>query len=156
MTTNLGANLIQENFASLDNKNISTILEKTKNQVFELLRKTMPPEFLNRVDEIIMFKPLSKEIVKQVVAIQLQLLQKRLKQSDIKLLINTPVITYLSQEGYNPQFGARPLKRLIQRAILNGLSKALLAGEVNKDVPIQASLTDQNQVVFNNVIEKNT
>jgi len=156
MTTNLGAHLIQENFANLDHKNMATTLEKTKDQVFELLSKTMPPEFLNRIDEIIMFKPLSKEVIKQVVTIQLQLLQQRLQQSGIKLLIDAPVITYLSQEGYNPQFGARPLKRLIQRAILNALSKALLTGEVNKDTPIQASLTDQNQVVFGNVPQRST
>ena len=151
MTTNLGAHLIQDNLANLDDKNIFTVLEKTKDQVFELLSKSMRPEFLNRIDEIIMFRPLSKEVVEQVVAIQLQLLQQRLQQSNIKLLIDTSVIEYLSQEGYNPQFGARPLKRLVQRVILNALSKTLLAGELDQSRPIQASLTDQNQVVFSNV-----
>ena len=151
MTTNLGAQLIQENLAGLDEKNVQATLEQTKSQVFELLSKAMRPEFLNRVDEIIMFKPLSKAVVKQVVDIQLQQLQQRLKQSGVMLIIDAPVIEYLSQEGYNPQFGARPLKRLIQRIILNTLSKALLTGDVRKEMPIQATLTNQNQVLFSNV-----
>lgn len=151
MTTNLGAQLIQENLAGLDEKNVQATLEQTKSQVFELLSKAMRPEFLNRVDEIIMFKPLSKAVVKQVVDIQLQQLQQRLKQSGVMLVIDAPVIEYLSQEGYNPQFGARPLKRLIQRIILNTLSKALLTGDVRKEMPIQATLTNQNQVLFSNV-----
>ncbi|MCU0317741.1 MAG: ATP-dependent chaperone ClpB [Amoebophilaceae bacterium] len=151
MTTNLGAQLIQENLAGLDEKNAQTTLEQTKSQVFELLSKVMRPEFLNRVDEIIMFKPLSKAVVKQIVNIQLQQLQQRLKHSGIMLIIDAPVIAYLSQEGYNPQFGARPLKRLIQRVILNTLSRALLTGDVHKEIPIQVTLTDQNQVMFGNV-----
>ncbi len=150
MTTNLGAHLIQENLADLDKKNVQATLEKTKDQVFELLSKSMRPEFLNRIDEIIMFKPLSKAIIKQVVTIQLQQLQQRLLQSDIQLIIDAPVIAYLGQEGYHPQFGARPLKRLIQRVILNALSKALLAGNINKELPIQVTLTDHNQVLFSN------
>jgi ATP-dependent Clp protease ATP-binding subunit ClpB len=150
MTTNLGAHLIQENLADLDKKNVQATLEKTKDQVFELLSKSMRPEFLNRIDEIIMFKPLSKAVIKQVVTIQLQQLQQRMLQSGIQLIIATPVITYLGQEGYNPQFGARPLKRLIQRVILNALSKALLTGEVNKNLPIQVTLSETNQVIFNN------
>jgi len=151
MTTNLGAHLIQENLAGLDQKDLQVTLEKTKNAVFELLSQSMRPEFLNRIDEIIMFKPLSKEVVKQVVAMQLQLLQQRLQQSDIQLLIDTSVIEYLSQEGYNPQFGARPLKRLIQRVILNALSKIILTGELDQSLPIQASITDQDRIIFSNV-----
>jgi ATP-dependent Clp protease ATP-binding subunit ClpB len=150
MTTNLGAHLIQENLAGLDTKNVQATLEQTKNQVFELLNKSMRPEFLNRIDEIIMFKPLSKAVVQQVVTIQLQQLQQRLQQSGIQLMIDAPVIAYLGQEGYSPQFGARPLKRLIQRVLLNTLSKALLAGDIRKELPIQATLTDFNQVLFRN------
>jgi ATP-dependent Clp protease ATP-binding subunit ClpB len=151
MTTNLGAQLIQKNLAGLDEQNVQDTLEQTKNQVFELLSKFMRPEFLNRIDEIIMFKPLSKAVVKQIVHIQLQQLQQRLKQSGVMLTIDAPVIAYLSQEGYNPRFGARPLKRLIQRILLNTLSRVLLTGDIRKDMPMQATLTDQNQVVFNNV-----
>ena len=156
MTTNLGAQLIQESLVGLDTKDVQATLEQTKRQVFELLGKSMRPEFLNRIDEIIMFKPLSKVVIKQVVAIQLQQLQQRLQQSGIKLIIDAPVIAYLSQEGYNPQFGARPLKRLIQRVLLNALSSALLAGDVHKDMPIQATLTDQDEVVFSNFTQKST
>jgi ATP-dependent Clp protease ATP-binding subunit ClpB len=150
MTTNLGAHLIQENLADLDKKNVQATLEQTKDQVFELLSKAMRPEFLNRVDEIIMFKPLSKSVVKQVVAIQLQQLQQRLQQSGIQLIIDAPVIAYLGEEGYNPQFGARPLKRLIQRLILNALSKALLAGDIHKELPVHVTLAHHNQVLFSN------
>ena len=156
MTTSLGAQLIQESLVGLDTKDVQATLEQTKRQVFELLGKSMRPEFLNRIDEIIMFKPLSKVVIKQVVAIQLQQLQQRLQQSGIKLIIDAPVIAYLSQEGYNPQFGARPLKRLIQRVLLNALSSALLAGDVHKDMPIQATLTDQDEVVFSNFTQKST
>lgn len=156
MTTNLGAQLIQEHLAGLDKKDVQATLEKTKNEVFALLSKSMRPEFLNRIDEIIMFKPLSKEIITQVVAIQLQQMRQRLQQSGVKLHIDEPTIAYLSQEGYNPQFGARPLKRLIQRVILNALSKALLAGEINRDNPIQVTLTDNNQVQFSNTQQADT
>ena len=150
MTTNLGAQLIQEHLAGLDQKDVQATLEQTKTEVFELLSKSMRPEFLNRIDEIIMFKPLSKEVVKQVVTIQLQQVQQRLQQSGVKLSIDEPVIAYLGQEGYNPQFGARPLKRLIQRVILNALSKALLAGEIRKELPIQVTLTAHKQVQVSN------
>lgn len=150
MTTNLGAQLIQENLAGLDKKDVHITLEKTKTEVFELLNKAMHPEFLNRIDEIIMFKPLSQEVVKQVVTIQLQQMQQRLQQNGVRLLIDKSVIAYLSQEGYHPQFGARPLKRLIQRIILNALSKALLAGEIRQELPIQVTLTEQKQVQFSN------
>lgn len=150
MTTNLGAHIIQENLAGLDNKDRQATLEKTKSEVFDLLSKTMRPEFLNRIDEIIMFQPLSKEIIQQVVIIQLQQTQNLLEQNGVQLLIDEPVIAYLSQEGYSPQFGARPLKRLIQRVLLNELSKVLLAGKVRKDAPIRATMSEQHHVQFGN------
>ncbi len=150
MTTNLGAHLIQENLAGLDKKNLQETLEKTKSEVFELLSKAMRPEFLNRIDEIIMFQPLSKEILKQVVTIQVQQLQEYLKQNGVVLLVDERLVDYLGQEGYNPQFGARPLKRLIQRVILNELSKELLAGKVQQELPIQITYSDENQVRFFN------
>ncbi|MEM7055677.1 MAG: AAA family ATPase, partial [Bacteroidota bacterium] len=151
MTTNLGSHLIHENLASLEEKNIAATIEKTKNEVLELLRKTMRPEFLNRIDEIIMFRPLSQTIIKQVVAIQLQQVQEQLKQNGIALsILDKQVVDYLSREGYNPQFGARPLKRLIQRSILNGLSKELLIGKIRKDMPIQAALTGSCEIQFFN------
>jgi ATP-dependent Clp protease ATP-binding subunit ClpB len=151
MTTNLGSQLIHDNLAHLAEENLATTLEKTKNQVWELLTKTLRPEFLNRIDEVILFKPLSQSIIKQVVEIQLQQLQSQLKQNGVTLVIaDERVIDYLAKEGYNPQFGARPLKRLVQRTILNELSKELLSDKINKDLPIQVTLTDQEQMHFSN------
>lgn len=150
MTTNLGSQLIHENLAGSDKKDLPATIEKTKNEVFELLRKTMRPEFLNRIDEIIMFKPLSQAILKQVVAIQWQQIQEQLKKNGMSLAADERVIEYLGKEGYNPQFGARPLKRLIQRSILNELSKALLAAKIRSDMPIQVTLTDKQQIEFTN------
>ena len=150
MTTNLGAHLIQEHLAEAEEHNLQAITEKTKDEVFALLGKTMRPEFLNRIDEIIMFKPLSKDILKQVVTIQLQQLQAQLHKNDITLRVDESVIDYLGQEGYNPQFGARPLKRLLQRTVLNTLSKALLAGTINPTQPIRVYLTGDQQIEFAN------
>jgi ATP-dependent Clp protease ATP-binding subunit ClpB len=151
MTTNLGAHLIQENLTGATEENLTAIAEVTKNQVFELLNKTMRPEFLNRIDEIIMFKPLSQHIIKKVVVIQLEQLRVQLQQNGIELVLTEPqLIEYLSKEGYNPQFGARPLKRLLQRSILNELSKALLSGQIDKSQPIQVTLTKDQQIQFSN------
>ncbi len=151
MTTNLGSSLIQENLANIADSQLDSALEKTKNQVFDLLVKTMRPEFLNRIDEIILFRPLSKEIIKKVVEIQLQQLREQLQQNGIDLIVaNAPLVDYLAQEGYDPQFGARPLKRLIQRSILNELSKALLADTLDKSKPIQVEITTDHQIRFSN------
>jgi ATP-dependent Clp protease ATP-binding subunit ClpB len=152
MTTNLGSQLIHDNLANLAEENLATTLEKTKNQVWELLTKTVRPEFLNRIDEVILFKPLSQSIIKQVVEIQLQQLQSQLKENGITLVIQDEgVIAYLAKEGYSPQFGARPLKRLVQRSILNALSKELLADNIQKDLPIQVSLANDQQMQFSNI-----
>ncbi|MCG8340424.1 MAG: ATP-dependent chaperone ClpB [Cytophagales bacterium] len=153
MTTNLGSHLIHENFAELEEKNKTAIIEKTKNEVFELLSKSVRPEFLNRIDEVIMFQPLSNEVMKQVVAIQFEQIQQRLKENSITLEAEDKVLDYLAKQGYNPQFGARPLKRLLQRAILNELSKAILAGKINKEVPVKVTLAHNNQIQFVNVAE---
>lgn len=150
MTTNLGSHLIHETWMRLDPKNLTRIIEEIKNELFDLLRKTMRPEFLNRIDEIIMFKPLSPEVIKQVVAIQLAQVQSQLHKNDLRLEIDQSVLEYLGREGYNPQFGARPLKRLIQRHILNGLSKELLAGTIRKDAPIRVIWADNRKIQFFN------
>lgn len=156
MTTNLGSSLIQENLANVADNQLDSTLEKTKNQIFDLLGRTMRPEFLNRIDEIILFRPLSKEIIKKVVEIQLQQLREQLQQNGIDLIVNNaPLVEYLAQEGYDPQFGARPLKRLIQRSILNELSKELLASKLDKAQPIQVKLIKGQQVKFSNVIKDN-
>jgi ATP-dependent Clp protease ATP-binding subunit ClpB len=152
MTTNLGAHLIQENLVGIPASALPTAMEKTKNEVWNMLTKIVRPEFLNRVDEVILFKPLSKEVIREVVDIQLQELQNQLKQNGVNLVItDEKVKQYLAEEGYNPQFGARPLKRLVQRSILNALSKELLAGHVSKEKPIAVSLTGNQQMYFSNV-----
>ncbi|MEL6412829.1 MAG: AAA family ATPase, partial [Bacteroidota bacterium] len=151
MTTNLGAHLIQENLADVVDKPLPEILEKTQQQVLELLRQTVRPEFLNRIDETIVFQPLSKAVLHQVVTIQLQQLQHRLQQNGITLQVDEAVVDYLGQAGYNAQFGARPLKRLIQRTLLNALSQALLAATLRKEQPIRVTLSADQQLQFANV-----
>ena len=151
MTTNMGAHLIQEKLAHTQEEHTEAMLAETKAAVTDMLQKAMRPEFLNRIDEVIMFKPLTKDIIRRVVDIQLQQLQRLLQQNGVALLIQDALLDYLGREGYNPQFGARPLKRLLQRVILNALSKALLANTIDKAQPIQATLAEGGHVVFENV-----
>ncbi|MCP4458762.1 MAG: ATP-dependent chaperone ClpB [Cytophagales bacterium] len=151
MTTNIGSTLIQENFERLDIKNPEPVIEETKQQVFELLKKSMRPEFLNRVDETIMFRPLSQEDLQKIVGIQFKLIQKRLEESGIKLEADEKVLRRLGEIGFDPQFGARPLKRVLQREILNELSKDILSGEIMKDSVIGVTLSDSNQIEFLNL-----
>lgn len=150
MTTNVGSHLIHEALADLDKSDRTPAIEKTKSQVFELLSQTMRPEFLNRIDEIIMFNPLSPATVRQVVAIQWQQVQEQLKKNGISLVADEHVIEYLAREGYNPQFGARPMKRLIQRKILNDLSQKLLTENIGSSGTIQITLHNREQIKFIN------
>ena len=150
MTTNVGSHLIHEALADLDKSDRTPAIEKTKSQVFELLSQTMRPEFLNRIDEIIMFNPLSPATLKQVVAIQWQQVQEQLKKNGISLVADEHVIEYLAREGYNPQFGARPMKRLIQRKILNELSQKLLTENIGSSGTIQITLHNREQIKFIN------
>ena len=150
MTTNVGSYLIHEALADLEKSDRTPAIEKTKSQVFELLSQTMRPEFLNRIDEIIMFNPLSPATVRQVVAIQWQQVQEQLKKNGISLVADEHVIEYLAREGYNPQFGARPMKRLIQRKILNELSQKLLTDNIRSSKIIQVTLHNGEQIKFIN------
>ena len=150
MTTNVGSHLIHEALADLDKSDRTPTIEKIKSQVFELLSQTMRPEFLNRIDEIIMFNPLSPATVRQVVAIQWQQVQEQLKKNGISLVADEHVIEYLAREGYNPQFGARPMKRLIQRKILNELSQKLLTENIGSSGTIQITLHNREQIKFIN------
>ena len=162
MTSNIGANIIQQNFDALKDK-IDTMGEnmrahyeeeysdKAKEQVFDLLRKTIRPEFLNRIDEIIMFKPLTKKEIRKIVDIQFKIIQKRLEESGIKVEATEDVLDMLGEEGYDPQFGARPLKRVLQRSILNELSKEILSGRVKKDSVIAIVLDEQKHIKFENI-----
>jgi ATP-dependent Clp protease ATP-binding subunit ClpB len=123
MTSNMGSHIIQENFEKVTEKNKDAVVDKTKIDVMNLLRQTIRPEFLNRIDEVIMFQPLMKNDIKGIITIQLKQLQKMLKQQDITLEFTDYALDYLVENGFDPQFGARPLKRLIQKEIINLLSK---------------------------------
>lgn len=133
MTSNIGSPIIQENFEKMEDWNRDQVIEDTKNEVFELLKKTIRPEFLNRIDELVMFRPLSKSEIRKVVDIQFRQIQKRLEEAGIVLEADEEVLNILGEKGFDPQFGARPLKRVMQRMILNELSKDILAGKINKD-----------------------
>ena len=153
MTTNIGSSLIQESFERLDDKNPEPVIEETKNKVFELLKKSVRPEFLNRVDETIMFRPLSHEDLQKIVGIQFKLIQRRLEESGIKIEADENALRFLGKVGFDPQFGARPLKRVLQREILNELSKSILDGSIKKDSVIAITLSDKNQIEFLNLDE---
>jgi ATP-dependent Clp protease ATP-binding subunit ClpB len=151
MTSNIGSNLIQESFERMDVSNREEVLASTKNKVFELLKKTIRPEFLNRIDEIIMFQPLTREDVRHIVELQFSSIQKMLAQNEITITATVKAIDWLAQLGYDPQFGARPLKRVLQKRVLNELSKQILAGKVNKEDHIELDVDKKNEFVFRNV-----
>ena len=142
MTSNIGSHIIQERFENINEKNIEDITEKTKVEVMALLRETVRPEFLNRIDEIIMFHPLSKKEIKGIIKIQLDDLKKRVAENGINLEFSDYLIDYLLQNGYDPTFGARPLKRLIQKSIVNELSKKILMGNIDKTKTILVDVFD--------------
>lgn len=153
MTTNIGSHLIQESFVRMENGDEEIVLEETKAGVFELLKKSVRPEFLNRVDETIMFKPLSRNDIRKIVSIQFKLIQKRLEDSGIKIESSNDVLDQLGQLGFDPQFGARPLKRVMQREILNEMSKKILDGSITKDSVVGMTLNDDKQIEFINLDE---
>jgi ATP-dependent Clp protease ATP-binding subunit ClpB len=125
------------------------LVERTKREVMDLLRQTIRPEFLNRVDEIIMFQPLMKNDIREIVHIQLANLQKLVAQNGLQLTFNDYALEYLAEQGFDPQFGARPLKRLIQKEIVNPLSKRILSGDLDKTKPVLVDVFD-GTVVFRN------
>jgi len=136
MTSNIGSPIIQENLENVTDINRDEVFDRTREQVFELLKRTIRPEFLNRIDEIIMFKPLTKDEIRTVVELQLGIVQKMLGKSDIRLKATKKAIQFIATRGFDPQFGARPIKRVIQKNLLNELSKMILEGTVNKDKEI--------------------
>ena len=153
MTTNIGSHLIQENFEKMTSENYFDVLESTKDEVMTLLRKTVRPEFVNRIDEIIMFRPLSQKDIRKIVDIQVDLVRKRLEEVAVKIEISDAARDRLANLGFDPQFGARPLKRVMQREILNELSKQILAGKVHKDSVIFVDLKNEIDFVFENLEE---
>jgi len=149
MTSNIGSHIIQEAFETITENNVEATTEKAKVEVMQLLRQTIRPEFLNRVDEIIMFQPLLKKQIASIINIQLEGLKKLVATNGIQLIFSDYLIDYLSEHGYDPQFGARPLKRLIQKEIVNGLSKKILAGDIDKTKSVLVDVFD-GLVVFRN------
>ena len=149
MTSNMGSHIIQENFADLEGKDIDTVVEGTREQVMDLLRQTLRPEFLNRVDDVIMFHPLMRKEIKGIIKIQLQNLQKQVAEQGIDLQFTDYALDYLSQKGFDPQYGARPLKRVIQKDIINMLSRKIIGGEIDKAKPVLIDVFDGVVVMRN-------
>jgi ATP-dependent Clp protease ATP-binding subunit ClpB len=149
MTSNLGSHIIQENLEKVNEDNREEILNNTREQVFDLLKKTIKPEFLNRIDEIIMFQPLTREQVRRIVELQIGNIQKTLEKSGIKLALTKKAIDFIATTGYDPQFGARPIKRVIQKNLLNELSKMILEEKVDKNSTIVVDEKD-GTLVFKN------
>lgn len=152
MTSNIGSHLIQDNFKSLDDDNRDEVIAKTKNELFELLKQTIRPEFLNRIDELIMFTPLNRNEIRDIVSLQFRHVQDTLAEMGIQIEASAEALDWLAELGYDPQFGARPLKRVIQKRILNELSKEILAGKIDKDSKIKLDMFD-HQFVFLNANE---
>ncbi len=136
MTSNMGSQLIRENFATMTDDNREEVIERTKNSVLELLKQTIRPEFLNRIDETIMFTPLNESEIEQIVKLQIDSVKKMLAANGIMLEVTPAALHYISEEGYDPEFGARPVKRVIHRLILNQLSKDILAQKIDRERPI--------------------
>ena len=149
MTSNMGSTIIQENFDGINEKNKEKIVEKTKLEVMNLLKQTIRPEFLNRIDEVIMFQPLLKNEIKGIIQIQLNSLKEMVAKGGIELEFSNYVVDYLAENGFDAQFGARPLKRLIQKEIVNKLSKKILAGDIDRSHPVLVDVFD-GMVVFRN------
>ena len=149
MTSNLGSQLIRENCENLTDKNREEVLENTKNEVFELLKQTIRPEFLNRIDELIMFTPLQQNEIRDIVELQIKNVQKLLERNGVQLEVTQSAVDLFAREGYDPQFGARPVKRVLQRMLLNELSKQIIAGTINADKPIHVDVLE-NEIVFAN------
>jgi ATP-dependent Clp protease ATP-binding subunit ClpB len=149
MTSNIGSHLIQDAFEKVKEENVEEVTDKAKLEVMTLLRQTIRPEFLNRVDEIIMFRPLMMNEIKGIVKIQLNGLKKLVADSGIQLQFSDYALEFLAEQGFDPQLGARPLKRLIQKEIVNQLSKRILAGDIDKTKPVLVDVFD-NTVVFRN------
>ena len=149
MTSNLGSNLIQEEFEKSGNQITPELIETSKREVMELLRKTIRPELLNRIDEIVTFTPLSKERIREIVGLQFASVQKMLAKNGVTLNITPAAIDWLANVGYDPMYGARPVKRALQTYVLNDLSKRILAGDVSKDKPMTVDLAN-NALVFKN------
>ena len=151
MTTNIGSTIIQDNFATINEENVLDVIDETKLEVMDQLKKSVRPEFLNRIDETIMFMPLNRDNIRQIVRIQFRLIQNQLSENGIEIEATDEVLDYLGELGWDPQYGARPLKRVIQRKVLNELSKQILSGKVDKDSVVSIELTPEKEIEFVNI-----
>lgn len=151
MTSNIGSHLIQEKFAEDEGWNHTLVLDEAKTAVMELLRQTIRPEFLNRIDEIVMFEPLTRANIRKIVDIQFRDIKRRLAETGIQLDATDEALAKIGEEGFDPTFGARPLKRVLQRRVLNALSKAILSGDVKKDSVVLMELNDEGEIAFTNL-----
>jgi ATP-dependent Clp protease ATP-binding subunit ClpB len=153
MTSNMGSDIIQENFSNVTERNKDEVMEQTKVEVMSRLKETVRPEFLNRVDEIILFQPLMRSEIRGIIRIQLEGLRELVAKTGLQLHFSNYLIDFLAENGFDPQFGARPLKRLIQKEIVNNLSKKILAGDIDKSQPVLVDVFDR-VVVFRNDVEQ--
>ncbi len=151
MTSNIGSHLIQEKMTQMEGWNNALILEETKEEVMTLLRQVVRPEFLNRVDEIVLFEPLTEEHARKILAIQFKEVQKRLAEQNITLEATEIALAKLAKDGYDPNYGGRPMKRVLQRAVLNELSKAILSGKIKKDSAVMMDLDGAGELTFENI-----
>ena len=149
MTSNIGSSLIRENFEHITASNRDNVIENTKNEIFELLKKSIKPEFLNRIDDLIMFTPLSEEEIHQIVGLQIKLIANMLHKNDIDFSVTDKAIDLIAKIGYDPQFGARPIKRVLQRYVLNELSKQMIAENIDKSKPIIVDV-EAGELIFKN------
>jgi ATP-dependent Clp protease ATP-binding subunit ClpB len=149
MTSNIGSDLIQEAFKDLNDNNRIEKYETARNLVFSLLKKTIRPEFLNRIDDTIMFLPLGRNEIKNIVKLQFELIAKRLDHQGVKIEISDKAIDWIASVGFDPQYGARPVKRVLQQYVLNDLSKRILAGDINKVKPIVVDMVN-DELLFKN------
>ncbi|MFM1933769.1 MAG: hypothetical protein RL360_649 [Bacteroidota bacterium] len=152
MTSNIGSHLIQEKMAQMEGWNNALILEETKEEVMTLLKQVVRPEFLNRVDEVVLFEPLTLEHARKILAIQFKEVQKRLADQHITLEATEDALNKLAADGYDPNYGGRPMKRVLQKAVLNELSKAILSGKIVKDSAVMMELGKDGELTFENVI----
>ncbi len=150
MTSNMGSHIIQEKFMNSHQSDLEKLTESAKSEVMALLKKSVRPEFLNRIDEVIMFKPLDEKEIKEIVKLQLDSVGKKLKSNGIKLEISEAAINALTKMGYEPEFGARPLKRIIQKMVINYLSKEILAGRVTANQTIYLDIQGDDNFIFKN------
>lgn len=146
----MGSNVIRENFAKLTPENRGEIIETTKNEVIEMLKKTIRPEFLNRIDETIMFTPLNEREIEEIVGLQINSVKKMLERNGVTLEVTPAALHLLAEEGYDPEFGARPVKRVIHRLVLNQLSKDILAQKVDRTRPIVIDVDKDGNLTFSN------